>query len=263
MDYTKILFEEKNGVAIITLNDPKNLNTMIGNPMIREVTQCLGECDTNPAVKVIVIKGAGMCFSAGGDVKIMKKVAEEHILDYRKEAIEGGKLILKIREVSKPVIASTHGNCVGGGLTIAAACDFRISTEDCTFMVAFANVGLVPDMGASFLLTQILGPARAAELIMTAKPFKGTQAYEWGLVNQIVPSDQLEEATMKLANKLANGPGLVYEGTKELINNISYVGLKDTIIFEAEIQYRIGLSEDHKESVNAFLEKRKANLVGC
>ncbi len=263
MKYTKILFEEKKGIGIITLNDPDNHNTIAFNAVDTEIIHCLNMCEANPVVRAIVLKGEGIFFSAGGDVSGMKNADDQGTFDYGESAIQLGNIILKIREISKPVIASIHGACVGGALAIVLACDFRIATEDCKFIVAFANVGFVPDMGATFLLPKIVGPARAIDLMMTAKPFSGKEACEWGLLNESVPADQLERVTMKLANKLANGPGLVYEGTKELINNISNAGLRDQVNFEGEIQHRLGFSEDHKESVNAFLGKRKPVLKGC
>lgn len=262
MEYTKILFEEINGVGILTLNDPENHNTIAFNATDKEIMHCLNECQANPNVRAIVLKGNGIYFSAGGDVAGMKNADEQGDFDYGTEAKRLGNMILKIREIRKPVIASTHGACVGGALAIVLACDFIISTEDCTFKVAFAQVGLVPDMGVTYILPKVLGPMRATDLMMTAKPFSGKEACEWGLVNQAVPAEKLEEVTMKLANKLANGPVMVYAGTKALVNNVSYQGLRDQIDYEGEYQYRMGLSDDHKEAVNSFLEKRKPVFKG-
>jgi Enoyl-CoA hydratase/carnithine racemase len=261
MELTKIILEKKDGIAFITLNDPQNRNAC-GGAMDQELGWCLDDCNANPAVRVIVLRGAGENFSAGGNIKNMRKAFDEGGSDYGVSARRHAAIIAKFRTTRKPIIASIHGSVAGGGLSYALACDFRLAAEDTKFVFAFSRIGLVPDMGASFTLVKMLGPAKATELLMTAKPFTGKKAEEWGLVNEAVAEDKLEEVTIKFARNLAEGPTLAYEGIKALINKVSYEGLDIQMDNEAVYQKVLSFSQDHKEGVIAFLEKRKPVFKG-
>lgn len=262
MNFNKILFEQIDGLGIITFNNPEERNVIASTEMDKELEQCLDICAVEPEIKVIVIKGAGPHFSAGGDVKKMERSFETGEFKYGFDIKELGRIITKIRTIRKPVIASIHGAAAGGGLSIALACDFRIAALDTKFVFAFSNIGLAPDMGASLTLTQLVGPAKATELMMTGKLFSGKEAHEWGIVHEAVPLSQLEETTMDLAKKLAEGPTLAYGAIKSLVNHVSYKDLPYQIDLEGEFQELLSNTEDHKEGVTAFLQKRKPKFKG-
>ncbi len=155
-----------------------------------------------------------------------------------------------------------QGAAAGGGLSLALLCDFRIAAEDAKFIFAFVNIGLIPDCGGLLPLVKIVGTAKATELLMTAKLFSGKEAFDMGLVNESVPASQLEEATLKLALKLAGGPTLAFGRIKALINRTSFGDLELELDNETDYQVQSAQTEDHKEGINAFLEKRKPVFQG-
>ncbi|TWH46742.1 enoyl-CoA hydratase/isomerase family protein [Sporomusa sp. KB1] len=260
MSFNNIILENKDGIGFITLNDPENRNTVSG-PIVGELGQCLDECNDDPNVRAIVIRGAGSVFSAGGNIKAMKERLEKGI-DYRANMRNLGTIIVKIRNIRKPVIASIHGAAAGAGLSLALVCDFRIMVEDTKCVFAFVNLGLIPDCGAPLPLVKMVGAARATELLMTGRMFTGKEAYDWGLVNQIVPHDQLEAATMKFAKKLAQGPTVAYGMIKAMINRNAFGGLELELDNEVEFQSLCARTEDHIGAVDAFIEKRKPVFQG-
>lgn len=257
MDFTKIIYEKKDGIGFITLNDPENRNAISHSVISDEFEQCIDDCSIDPIVRVVILRGAGVCFSAGGNVKHMITGFDKGEFDYGPQDRKWGIIIAKIRTIRKPVIASLHGSVAGGALSLALACDFRIAAEDTKFIFAFVNLGLVPDMGGAFTLVKMLGVAKATELMMTAKLFSGKEACAWGLVNEAVSPDQLEETTMTLANKLAKGPTLAYGAIKAMVNQVSFGGFDLFIDTEAEYQQMLSYTVDHREGVSSFLEKRK------
>lgn len=252
-----IIFEKKDGIGFITLNDPENRNAVTHSFINDELEQCIDDCSNDPSVRVVILRGAGACFSAGGNVKKMEAGFDKGGYEYGPEDRKWGIIIAKIRTIRKPVIASLHGSVAGGALCLALACDFRIAAEDTKFIFAFVNLGLVPDLGGAFTLVKMLGVAKATELMMTAKLFSGKEACAWGLVNEAVSPDQLEETTMKLANKLALGPTLAYGAIKAMVNRVSFGGFDLFVDTEAEYQQMLSHTDDHREGVSAFLEKRK------
>ena len=262
MTYEKILYEKQDGIAFITLNDPANRNTISGS-VVEELGCCLDDCSDDPAVRVVVIRGAGGNFSAGGNINVMKERIEQgRHEDFKPGMRRLGAVASKIRAIRKPVIASMQGAAAGGGLSMALLCDFRIAAEDAKFIFAFVNIGLIPDCGGLLPLVKIVGTAKATELLMTAKLFSGKEAFDMGLVNEAAPASQLEEATLKLARKLAGGPTLAYGRIKALINRTSFGDLEMELDNETDYQVLSAQTEDHKEGINAFLEKRKPVFQG-
>jgi Enoyl-CoA hydratase/carnithine racemase len=262
MEYEKITLVKADGIGFVTLSDPASKNAISGK-IVDELTQCIDECEDDPDVRVVVMRGAGDAFSAGGNVKIMKeRIDAGRFNEYGPGLRKLGALITKIRHVRKPVIASVHGAAAGGGLNLALACDFRVAAENAKFTFAFVNIGLIPDCGGPFMIIKMLGVAKATELLMTGKLFSGRDAYVYGLVNEAVPQDKLEEATLKLARKLAKGPTLAYGMIKTMINRIAFSGLDLELDNELEYQKLCAVTEDHKEGINAFLEKRKPVFRG-
>lgn len=261
MEFKKIKYSVTQGIASIVLNSPKNLNAL-DEAMLNDLMAALDLCEDDNDVKVIVISGEGKGFSAGGDIGDMYKGVKTNSLDFGGSIEKAGMVSLKIKKLSKPVIASVHGPVAGAGFNIALACDFRIAADNSNFIQAFVNIGLVPDAGGVYLLTRALGVAKSTDLIMTGKPVGAQDAFEMGLVNKVVAPEDMEAATSKFAQKLAGGPSLSYAGMKKLIFESEYKDFETYIAEEVKQQVKCGESEDFREGVTAFVEKRKAAFQG-
>ncbi|GAA0181440.1 enoyl-CoA hydratase-related protein [Clostridium sediminicola] len=261
MEFQKIKYSQSNGIASIKLNSPKNLNAL-DEPILDDLMVALDMCAEDEAVKVVVISGEGKSFSAGGDIGMMLKGLESGEQKLGASVRKVGIAALKIRNLRKPVIASVHGPVAGAGFNFALLCDFRIAAENSKFIQAFVNIGLVPDMGGTFLLTRMLGAARATELIMTGRPVSAEEALSLGLVNQVVPLENLEETTLKFAQKLSNLPSIALGKMKALVNRAAFFGFENDLDNETEYQIQCTNTEDFKEGIRAFTEKRKPNFQG-
>ena len=254
-------FELKDGIGMITMNNPEKLNalTMEG---AQSLTKILNACSDSPGVRVIVICGAQGNFCGGGDVKGMKYKVDNNCCETRPGLRCNNDVILSIVNNAKPVIAWLEGAVAGGGLSIALACDFSYAQLASKFVFAFVNIGFIPDMGSSLMLTKNLGAAKAKELLMLGHRFTGEQAADWGIITAAAAPEDLEEMVMKTAKKLAKGPALAYERMKRLVNRQLYQGLEDAMENEGEYQYQLCKSEDHAEAIHAFFEKRKPDFKG-
>lgn len=261
MKLGKIILEKKDEIGFITINDPENRNSLLSQTL-QELGVCLDDCSYDSAVRVIVIRGGGEFFSAGGNVKSMLDRVTSGTADYRPGIRNLGMVFGKLRDIRKPIIASMHGAAAGGGLNLALGCDFRIVSEETKFVFAFVNIGLIPDCGGALPLVNMVGVAKATELLMMGRMFSAQEAVEWGLVNKITPLDQLEAATLKLAVKLAQGPTFAYGCIKSMINQASYSKLAQEINIEAEYQDLCSRTADHREGIAAFVEKRKPVFIG-
>lgn len=261
MEFNKIKYSAAQGVASIVMNSPQNLNAL-DEAMLDDLMAALELIEADDSIKVGVISGEGKGFSAGGDIGVMYKGIKSNSLDFGGSIEKAGRVSLKIKQLSKPIIASVHGPVAGAGFNIALACDFRIAAENANFIQAFVNIGLVPDAGGAFLLTRALGVAKATELIMTGKPVSAQDALQMGLVNQVVAPEDMAAATSKYAQRFASGPSLSYAGMKKLIFESEYKDFETFIEEEVKQQVKCGESEDFKEGVTAFVEKRKAAFQG-
>ena len=249
-------FELKDGIGMITMNNPEKLNalTMEG---AQSLTKILNACSDSPE-----IRGAQGNFCGGGDVKGMKYKVDNNCCETRPGLRCNNDVILSIVNNAKPVIAWLEGAVAGGGLSIALACDFSYAQLASKFVFAFVNIGFIPDMGSSLMLTKNLGAAKAKELLMLGHRFTGEQAADWGSITAAAAPEDLEEMVMKTAKKLAKGPALAYERMKRLVNRQLYQGLEDAMENEGEYQYQLCKSEDHAEAIHAFFEKRKPDFKG-
>jgi enoyl-CoA hydratase/carnithine racemase len=256
MDDMKVILKKENGIGVVILNDPEHRN-ILSVPMVEALEKYLDECNTDPEIRVVVLRGAGKAFSAGGNLNAMKeRVDTGNAKAYGEGVGKLGKAAVKIRHLRKPVIASIHGAAAGGGLNLALACDFRVVAQETKLVFSFANIGLIPDLGGPLPLLRSIGVARTTELLMTGRMFSAAEALDWGLINEVVPLDQLEAATMRLAAKLAGGATVSYGYIKAMINQLAFHDLEAEIRNEAEYQAICAATADHKEGVYAFLEKR-------
>jgi 2-(1,2-epoxy-1,2-dihydrophenyl)acetyl-CoA isomerase len=225
--------------------------------MIAELGAALAQAATDEEVRCVVLTGAGSSFCAGHDITEMLAVQGQGVSYQEHLQRTYNPLILQIRRLEKPVLAALNGPVAGAGLGVALACDLRIAAETALITVGFTGIGLAPDSAVSLLLPALIGLGRATEFTYTNRPVNTVQALEWGLLNQVVPEGELEEATGTLAAALAAGPTGAYGLTKRLFNQNILPNLAQALEFEGEMQDVASQSEEHAEGVKAFLEKRK------
>ena len=274
-----VLFEKRpDGVALITLNRPDSLNAM-GGMLMPLLAQYLTQCTHDADVRCVVLTGAGRAFCAGGDVKDMGRrpaprengggggetpasiigMMDDAVRGLRQSQIETS---YALHTMPKPTIAMVNGYAVGAGLSLALAADLRIASEQAKFGTAFRNVGLSGDYGGSYYLQRLIGAGKARELYFTAEILDAQEAMRLGMVNRVVPHDQLATEAMALASKLAAGPTRTYARVKENLNLAAHVDLKTLMDHEALNMRLSGMSNDSREAVRAFIEKREAKFTG-
>lgn len=255
---SSILKETKDGVLRITLNRPDSLNAF-NTEMLMELQQAFKEAES-PEVRCVVLTGAGKGFCSGQDLKDFESEKKSF-----KEAIETkyNPLIKQVMALSKPVICGINGVAAGAGLSLALACDFRIAVESAQLIEVFINVGLVPDSGSSFTLPRIVGLAKAFQMCSLAERITGSEAKRLGLVNVCVQSSEVLKAALdKYSRKFAKMPTGALGMIKQLLNNSYSASLDEILNREAEMQNIAGNSNDYREGVNSFLEKRKPVFKG-
>jgi len=211
----------------------------------------------------VLITGAGRGFSSGADLKEQRSTTDAGVPDLgaRLEEIYH-PIITGLREMPKPVVAAVNGPAVGIGCSLALAADLIVAAESAYFLLAFVNIGLVPDGGSTAFLPARVGYARAAEMAMLGERVPAEQALDWGLVNRVVADDDLESAAGELLERLANGPTRSYAGAKRLLNRRMYADLEGQLEAEANAQREQGSSKDFVEGVMAFVEKRPPRFTG-
>ena len=252
MSTEAVLYREEGAIAVITLNRPQSLNSMSAE-LVEGVLEALARGESNPEVRVIVLTGAGRAFSAGGDLPSLEGL---HSLAERKAFISKvGGMVHAIYAASKPVIAMVNGVAAGAGFNLAIACDLIYAAEGVKFIQSFVNVGLSPDCGGFFYLAKSIGQARAKELMLTASPLTAEKAKEWGLINDVLPASELADKVMQTAGTIAAKAPLAVIKTKEGINMYG-ASLAETLAFEAETSAVLLDTEDFREGVAAFKEKR-------
>ena len=251
------------GAATIELNRPQALNAWNAQ-FGADLLAALGAATDDEAVRAIVITGAGRAFSSGADLKDFNvDTTPEGRPDVYKTLTERYHPVMRaVREVPKPVLASVKGPAVGIGCSLALCCDLIIASESAYFLLAFVNIGLVPDGGSSLFMPSRVGIARATELAMLGERLPAPKALDWGLINRVVPDERLEEETAALAARLAAGPTRSYAGTKRELNNWLYARMDEQLELEARLQQEMAESGDFLEGAMAFAEKRAPRFSG-
>lgn len=258
--YDTINLERQDSVGIITLNRPEKLNAICPE-LVTDLVSAIGEMGLDPAIRAVLLTGAGRAFCAGGDIGSLLSSTDNPI-ELMENSRHGARIISEMRMMPKPWIAAVNGPAIGAGCNLALGCDIIIAGENASFSQAFINLGLHPDTGGIYLTTRLVGTARACELIFTGKTVSAEEAERIGLINQVVPSDQLEETAKKLAIKLANGPSKAIGMAKKTIYQAMTMDMES--ILEAEVR-AASLSiatEDAKEGIKAIIEKRKPGFKG-
>lgn len=247
-------------VAYITLNRPEVFNSF-NRDMALSLQSILDDCETNNDVRAIVITGEGKAFCAGQDLKEVtspelnpgfKKILEEHY----------NPIILRIRSIKKPIIASVNGVAAGAGANIALACDIVVANEKASFIQAFSLIGLIPDSAGTYFLPRLIGFQKATALAMLGDKISAEEADKMGMIYKMIPSESFIEEVEKLALKLANMPTKALGMIKELFNNSMTNTLENQLALESKLQIEAAGTEDYAEGVAAFIEKRKPNFKG-
>jgi 2-(1,2-epoxy-1,2-dihydrophenyl)acetyl-CoA isomerase len=259
--YETILFEKSGGVANVALNRPKKLNAFDGT-MHEELYSALGDAAEDDEVRCIVVRGEGKGFSAGADLAQIIEGADgdPDLGEYLRSTYS--RLVKRMVETRKPIIGALHGPVYGAGVGIALACDLRVAAENTKFSVAFIKIGLMPDAGVTFLLPRVVGLGRAMEMSMLGDIVDAEEAYRIGLVNKVVPEDSLPEEAQNLAEHLSTMPTTALGRMKHALYASFETDLETALENEAEGQTFCGYTQDHKEGVTAFFEKRGAKFTG-
>lgn len=258
-----ILTHVENRVATLTFNRPDKLNAL-SRDLLNQSIDCLKRWSRDPEIGAIVLTGAGRAFCAGGDVSMMAKQDEappslEQQIDGLREAQELSWLLYNIPKVT---IAAVNGHAMGAGLGVCLSCDLRVASESAKFGTAYAKVGFGGDFGTTWLLAQSVGAAKAKELFFLGDILDAAEAHRLGLVNRVVVADQLAAQVGEIATRIAHGPQVSYRYMKANVNLAMTTDFRTLLDREAETHLRCGQTEDHKEGVRAFLEKRQPNFTG-
>jgi 2-(1,2-epoxy-1,2-dihydrophenyl)acetyl-CoA isomerase len=263
-----LLYEKQGGVATFTLNRPAARNALTA-AMFLDMERILIEIEADDEVRVVVLTGTGRGFSAGADLKPVAKEERR-----RSQAVSfpgdaggdilarGNRCILRLRELPKPVLGSINGDAVGIGCSLALATDLRVASDSARFGVVFSRIGLGPDGGASHFLRNLVGPAKALELLFLGDLVDASEALRLGLVNRVVEANELAAATSEVAERLAQGPTLAYGFAKAAVYQGASLAFASLLDLEARNQQIAGRSRDAREGAKAFLEKRKPDFRG-
>ncbi len=262
MSYNTIQFEQKNGVAILTLSRPDNLNSF-NTEMHGEVRQAMKVVKQDRSIRVLLLTGAGRGFCAGQDLSD-RAVAPADEAPNLGESIEQNynPLIRSLVELEKPVICAVNGVAAGAGANISLACDIVLAGRSASFIQGFSKIGLVPDSGGTWTLPRLIGRARAMGLAMLSNKLTAEQAEQWGMIWQVVDDEKLLDEATTLAEHLATQPTKGLGLIKRAINAAGGNSLPEQLDLEKEIQTIAGRTYDYGEGVRAFMEKRKPEFKG-
>jgi len=259
MKHEDLIYNIEDGIATLTLNRPQKLNSFTPK-MLGGIIELVEEAGRDEKVRVLVITGTGRSFCTGADIRLFEgdpKFSSEPLV--RSGAF---KLPVLLHRMDKPVIAAINGVTAGGGLDLACACDIRIASEKATFSSIFVRRGLMPTLGSSYFLPRLIGLDKACEFTWTGDIIDAHEAERIGLVTRTVPDDELEPATMELAAKLAKGPPLAIALSKQAIHRGMGMSLEEALDFVKQEIEALRMSEDHKEAISAFMEKREPVFKG-
>jgi enoyl-CoA hydratase len=259
MAYKNILLEVNDGVATITINRPKSLNAL-NTEVLNELFQAFEFIETDEKIRVLVLTGSGdKAFVAGADIT---ELAELNSLQAKYFVTNGHKTMAKLQDLSIPVIAAVNGFALGGGLELALSCDFIYASENAKFGLPEITLGLIPGFGGTQRLSRIVGKNMAKELIFTGKMISAGEAGELGIVNKVIPSEQLMEEALKTAGAIASKGKISLNMAKQAVNQGGDVDLSTACKIEIDSFAICFASDDAKEGTKAFLEKRKPEFKG-
>ena len=258
MNREGLTLDTEDGVATLTLNRPQQLNA-ISLPMVQSMGKALEEVSSDNSLKVLIITGTGRGFCAGLDVSALSqasKTSQEELGKLMRD------LTFPLYNLPKPTIAAVNGMAAGGGLALALLCDIRIGSEKAMFTSGYIRMGLPPDIGCTYSLPRTIGTAKAMELMLTGDTFDATEAHRIGMLNKVVPEEELMKTAREMANKIAGGPPAAIELTKQAIRQGVQNSLEQQVELECSGFYKCLRTEDHEEGLTAFQEKRQPEFKG-
>ena len=258
-DYETVLYDKAGALATITLNRPDRYNAFTGT-LHRELGEAFKAAAKDDDVRVVILTGAGKAFCSGQDLKEIKDMPGRNLGDSLRTMYNPN--ILHIRTLEKPVLCALNGVAAGAGMSLALACDVIIAAESSSMIQSFINVGLVPDSGSLWFLTRLVGYYRAFEITTSGRKLGAKEMQSMGLVHDVVPDDQVLARTRELAERYSTAPTKAIGLIKRGLNRMFTVNLEDALAYEAWLQEIAGQSEDYKEGVAAFNEKRKPTFKG-
>lgn len=260
MNDQNVILQKEKGIAAITLNRPEKLNAFNG-AMLEEIAATFEEAAADNMMKAITITGAGRAFCSGADLSstdFQFNSASDNLRHLQKVT----SLILRIKNAPQPVIAAVNGFAVGGGCNLALACDIIIASEKAKFIEPYVMRGIHPDWGATYFLPRLIGPAKAADILLTGRTIDAYEADRMGMISRVVPADQLENTTRDLAMAFSEGPPLAIRMAKASMNQALTMDLSAALEAEARAVTILNMTEDRNEGIAAFLQKRKPVFKG-
>lgn len=262
MSNDTVVWTKEAGICTITMNRPENMNALNGD-MAKGLAAAFQDC-YDPAVRAVVLTGAGKAFCLGGDIAWASKYGDGDLQAFFRDfTVPVARLISDMRQLPKPIIACINGICAGIGVSFAAACDLRICSDKVVFKQAYTGVGICQDGGFSQMVPIIIGMGRASEMVFLDEVIAADKALEWGLVNKVFTVEELPEATMKMAQKLASGATKAYAASKALLNQCLLPNLEVQLERERNGVMSMSLTEDYKEGIAVFTgQKKKAEFLG-
>lgn len=259
MSYESILLEVANGVATITLNRPEVFNAF-NDTQSYELQDALKQVTRNDEVRVVVLTGAGKAFCSGQDLKASQNAGKRSFIDSLHKRYN--PIVRAMRQMPKPLICRLNGVAAGAGCSLALACDMIIAAENASLIEVFVNIGLVPDSGSSFFLPRLVGYQKAFELCAKGSKISAAEALQLGIVNKVVAPEELDAAIKEQTDYFATAPTYAIGIMKKMLNKAMHSGLDEMLEYEALCQEMAGSSDDYKEGVQAFSEKRKPEFKG-
>jgi 2-(1,2-epoxy-1,2-dihydrophenyl)acetyl-CoA isomerase len=262
VSFEHILLDRAEGIGTITLHRPDKLNAFAGR-MREEIADALREMAGDPKVRVLVVTGAGRAFCAGADISYMQDLLERRDTVAFTALVEAGRAVVStLRSTPKPVIASVNGPAAGGGANLALACDLRIASDRASIGQTFNRIGLHPDWGGTYFLPRLVGPSKALQLIFSAEMLDAERAQQLGLFDRVVPHEQLEAETLAAARMLATKPPRALALAKRAVYASAGASLDEMLDLELANQLECFQSDDAREGLAAFLEKRPPIFTG-
>jgi enoyl-CoA hydratase/carnithine racemase len=254
-----LIYEQEGPVVTLTMNQPEQRNPLTGNTAVPEFLSAIARIEADAGVRCVILTANGPSFSAGGDIREMKRQASDEVSEME---IRGGyrngiqRLTMGLFNLEVPVIAAVNGHAIGAGLDLACMCDLRIASDKAKFAESFVKLGIIPGDGGAWLLPRIIGLSRASELAFTGDTLDAQQALAWNLVSRVVPHDELMPAARELAGRIAANAGHGLRLAKRLIREGLHSRLDTVLELSAVFQAVSHKTRDHAEAVDAFLEKR-------